>query len=152
MSLRPWAALFAIACAQPTAGTYTFTVTSTESDCPAGFLPSEEPTGDGTIALGEGALVFTDEDTDVAASCPLTGMDFTCDFAETDGDTDYTKDGFAAVRSVDELMKGTFDEPSAAHGLTSLNSSCGGTGCDELAAAGYPSCLATWYWSAVLAE
>ncbi|GDX81014.1 hypothetical protein LBMAG42_28250 [Deltaproteobacteria bacterium] len=136
------------ACFTPTAGDYAFTVTSEETDCPADFKAT----------TGQAEVISIGVDMDVPElvlagapeeHCPLSGMDFTCEYAEVDDEIDYSGDGYVAVYTIDMDMKGTFIVPNTMNGTTSTLMSCIGADCASMAEElGNPACLVTWYWEA----
>lgn len=136
------------ACSAPVAGDYTFTVESEETDCPASF----------NATTSQAEVITVDVDMDVPElilagapeeHCPLSGMDFTCEYVEVDDEIDYAADGYVAVYTIDMDMQGTFIVPDTMNGTTSMRMSCVGADCESMAEdLGNPACMITWYWEA----
>ena len=143
-----------VGCSAPSSGAWTFAVTQDEGDCPAGYSPAEEPTGDNQIEPDPDGteVVYVDKDVDIKMHCPWSGADFACSFDETDDTQHFSDQGLEAAYTVDALLDGHFDSDKDAHGVTTLTTTCGGTECDLLAADGLPACTIAWYWTALFAE
>lgn len=138
-----------LACGGPLSGTYNFTTTDTQSDCPESYVAEGSPEGKQTIEIDNdaGTATLKGDSTEV---CTLSDMDLSCDFAKADEEIDFTDQGLDAIYSVDAQMDGTWSAPDALAGEMTLVTTCEGGDCEALAAQGAPACTITWSFEAEL--
>lgn len=141
--------LIFLACGGPLSGTYNFTTTDTQTDCPDSYVAEGSPEGRQTIEIDNdaGIAILTG---DTAEVCDLNGMDISCDFAQADDQIDFNDQGLDAIYSVDIQMEGSWSTPDALAGEMNLAATCEGGDCEALAAQGAPACLIIWSFEAEL--
>lgn len=133
--------LLLVACLGPTSGTYDFVVVGEASDCPESYSEGRDPEGPQTLLVRGDELVLAG-DPDVI--CALDGFSFQCPFTEIDATQDYSDQGRDAVFLVDAEMDGEWITSTTVAGTMSIETTCEGDDCAEMAELGAPECLMSW--------
>lgn len=140
--------LLAIGCATPTSGDYLFEETASTTDC-----PEAEDTG-GEPAENEAVSVLVSEDkatvTIYDVEFPLEGTSF--EGVLLDEETDYNSSGLDAIVTIYADMAGTWVTSSKITGTGTFETSCTGTYCTDIEAAGASFCSASSDWDATLQD
>ncbi|MDP2307340.1 MAG: hypothetical protein Q8P18_15040 [Pseudomonadota bacterium] len=147
-SMLAFLPLLAIGCATPTSGDYLFEETASTSDC-----PEVEDTG-GEPVEAEPVAVLVSEDkatvTIYEIDFPLEGTSF--EGVMFDEETDYNSSGLDAIVAIYSDIAGTWVSSSKISGTSTFETSCTGTYCADLEAAGAAFCSGSTDWDATLQE